>query len=203
VLSFRTTFKHPGPEGWSVDGHDSWFFDEKLAVMGVCGDLGVHKADLMRYLLDEEITEVCGFLATLDKKKHNGRPFRLDDTAFVTMKTESGALGSMTISWTNYGRFEDNGTTLFCKNGVMQIGGDREFGVVVNHHDGRVEKIRTGAIATNKKQVPSGIMNMFVGSILSGTPPMIDGEEGYKSLDVILSSIEAATTGKTVRVGKK
>jgi UDP-N-acetylglucosamine 3-dehydrogenase len=43
VLSFRTTFKHPGPEGWSVDGKDSWFFDRKQAVMGVTGDLGVHK----------------------------------------------------------------------------------------------------------------------------------------------------------------
>src|SRR2546426_9542 len=48
VLSFRTAFKHPGPEGWSVDAAKSWFFRKDQAFMGVTGDLGIHKADLLR-----------------------------------------------------------------------------------------------------------------------------------------------------------
>src|SRR5699024_5731226 len=39
IYSFRTTFGHPGPEGWSVDGRDSWFFEESQAAMGAMGDL--------------------------------------------------------------------------------------------------------------------------------------------------------------------
>src|SRR5207302_6424726 len=31
VLSFRTAFKHPGPEGWSVDAGKSWFFKKGAA----------------------------------------------------------------------------------------------------------------------------------------------------------------------------
>lgn len=34
VLSFRTSFGHPGPEGWSLDGRESWFFRKEEAAMG-------------------------------------------------------------------------------------------------------------------------------------------------------------------------
>ena len=40
-----------GPEGWSVDGVNSWFFNKEQAFIGAMGDLGVHKTDLMRYIL--------------------------------------------------------------------------------------------------------------------------------------------------------
>ena len=52
VLTFRTTFGHGGPETWSVDpGKNTWFFDSKKAVMGAMADLGIHKTDLIQYLL--------------------------------------------------------------------------------------------------------------------------------------------------------
>ena len=47
-LTFRTAFRHGGPETWSVDpGKSTWFFDKKRAAMGAMADLGVHKADLI------------------------------------------------------------------------------------------------------------------------------------------------------------
>lgn len=42
IYSFRTTFGHGGPEGWSVEGKDSWFFKKEQAFIGAMGDLGVH-----------------------------------------------------------------------------------------------------------------------------------------------------------------
>lgn len=199
-LVFRTSFHHGGPEFWSLDGLQSWFFKTDEAVMGVCGDLGVHKADLVRYLLGEEIVEVSGFLATLDKKDPRGRKIGLDDNAFITMRTRSGVLGTMTISWTNYGRMEDNTTIVFCEKGVIKIGMDPEYKVIVHHNNGKVDKHKTGAIATNTKQVDSGMTTMFVNAITTGRPPLIDGAEGYKSLDVIITAIEAAKSGKTLKV---
>ncbi len=201
ALTFQTTFKHPGPDGWSVDGWRSWFFDKKEAVMGVCGDLGVHKVDLMRYLLKTEFAEVNGFVGTLDKTDpKTGKKISVDDNAFIDLKTRDGTIGSMTISWTNYGGYEDNGTTIYFENGVMMISTDPEYGVVVKYRDGTSEKHKVGAVATNKKQVNSGVMDMFVGGILNNKQPPIDGMEGYKSLDVILTAIEAAQSGRTLKV---
>lgn len=33
VYSVRTTFGHGGPEGWSADGKDSWFFDNRKPLL--------------------------------------------------------------------------------------------------------------------------------------------------------------------------
>jgi predicted dehydrogenase len=200
VLTFETTFKHAGPDGWSVDGAKSWFFKKDPAQMGVCGDLGIHKADLMRFLLGEEITRVGGFVKTLNKKGPNGKMIPLDDNAFITMETQSGTIGTMTISWTNYGRFEDNGTTLYCEHGVMRLGQDDTYGVMVDYADGQKERHVVGQVATNDKQVSSGVSTLMTEAILNRRKPEIDGHEGYKALNVIITAIEAAKAGKMMNV---
>ncbi|MBI1368357.1 MAG: gfo/Idh/MocA family oxidoreductase [Planctomycetes bacterium] len=199
VLSFRTAFKHPGPEGWSVDGSKSWFFQKGSAFMGVTGDLGVHKADLMRWLLGQEFTEVGGILATLDKRTPDGKLIGLDDNAYLTLKTDKGVVGSMILSWTNYGA-EENYTVVYCTKGVVSIGTDPAFGVVVNYRNGDMEKHKVGEMATNEKQVASGVIDALTDSILKNKKPSIDGEEGFRSLDVILTAMDAAKQGKTLKI---
>lgn len=199
VIAFRTAFQHPGPEGWSVDGGKSWFFQKGSAFMGVTGDLGVHKADLVRWLLGQEFVEVAGFISTLDKKGPDGKLIDLDDNAFLKLKTDKGVLGSMILSWTNYGP-EENYTILFCEKGVLSIGTDPNYGVVVDYRNGEKELHKVGEIATNTKQVPSGIIDSFTAAIETKTPPSIDGMEGYRSLDVILTAMDAAKAGKTLKI---
>ena len=200
VLAFRTAFKHPGPEGWSVDAGKSWFFKKGQAFMGVTGDLGVHKADLMRWLLGQEFTDVGGFIATLDKRDAEGNLLDLDDNAFLTLRTDGGVIGSMILSWTNYGT-EENYTVLYCEKGSLSLGTDPVYGVQVEYRNGDRELHKVGEMATNVKQVPSGIIDSFTKNILENKPPEIDGEEGYKSLDVILTAIEAAKQGKMLKIG--
>ena len=200
VLSFRTAFKHPGPEGWSVDAAKSWFFQKGQAIMGVTGDLGVHKADLMRWLLGQEFTEVGGFITTLDKRDPSGNLLELDDNAYLTLRTSGGIIGSMILSWTNYG-IEENYTVLYCQKGVLALGVDPTYGVVVSYSNGDRELHKVGEMSTNVKQVASGIIDSFTKSILTNTPPEIDGNEGYRSLDVILTAMEAGTQGRICKIG--
>jgi predicted dehydrogenase len=200
VIAFRTAFQHPGPEGWSVDGGKSWFFQKGSAFMGVTGDLGVHKADLLRWLLGQEFTEVGGFISTLDKKGPDGKLIDLDDNAYLKLKTDKGVLGSMILSWTNYGP-EENYTILFCEKGVLSIGTDPNYAVVVDYRNGEKELHKVGEISTNTKQLPSGIIDSFTENILNKKPPAIDGMEGYRSLDVILTAMDAAKAGKIAKIG--
>ncbi len=200
VLAFETSFKHPGPDGWSIDGAKSWFFKKDAAVMGVCGDLGVHKADLMRFLLGEEIVKVGGIIKTQDKKDASGKPIPLDDNAFVVMETASGVMGTMNISWTNYGNIEDNGTVLYCQHGVMRIAMNPEYGVMVDYRNGQKERYAVGAVASNVRQVASGIIDAFTDSILKNRKPSIDGEEGYRAMNIIVTAIDAAKKGAMLKV---
>ena len=199
VLTFRTSFKHPGPDGWSVDGAKSWFFRKAEAVMGVTGDLGVHKVDLMRWLLGQEFTSVSAVITTLDKRGSDGKILQLDDNAYLLLKTTGGIVGSVEISWTNYG-MEDNMTVIYCQKGVMYLGTDREYGVIVQYRNGNKELHKVGEMSTNTKQVGSGVSTAFTRSILAGKKPEIDGMEGYRSLDVILTSMESAKAGKTLKI---
>ncbi len=200
VLAFRTSFKHPGPEGWSVDGGKSWFFKKGQAFMGVSGDLGVHKADLIRWLLNQPITEIGGYLTTLDKRDPEGHLIDLDDNAYLTMKTEGGIIGSMILSWTNYGA-EENYTVIYCTNGVLSIGTDSTYGLIVDYRNGDREMHKLGAMSSNVKQVASGVIDSFTRNILQNKPPEVDGREGYRALDVILTAMEASAQGKTLKVG--
>lgn len=197
VLSFRTSFGHPGPEGWSVDGKESWFFRKDEAAMGAMGDLGVHKSDLIRWLLDDEVSEVVGFIGTLDKKDTD-----IDDNASCLLKMQGGAIGTLVASWTYY-KGEDNSTVLWCENGVMKIGTHPDDQVIVELCDGTVEKYKVGAIATNEKQTNSGVIDAFVNCIVNKQQPSISGEEGRKSLRVILAAFESQSTGKIISLSSK
>ena len=47
---------------------------------------------------------------------------------------------------------------------------------------------------------PSGIIDSFTANILAGKAPEIDGFEGYQSLNVILTAMEAAKEGRTLKI---
>ncbi|MFP4143877.1 MAG: Gfo/Idh/MocA family protein [Phycisphaeraceae bacterium] len=199
VLTFRTAFKHAGPEGWSIDAGKSWFFRKQEAFMGVTGDLGVHKADLMRWLLGDEYAEIGGLITTVDKRGPSGELIALDDNAILTCRTESGTLGSIICSWTNYGP-EENYTVVYCEKGVMQIGVDPQYPVVVHYHNGNQELYKVGGISTNVSQAVSEVIDTFTRHISEGTPPPIDGVEGYRALNAILTAMEAAEQGRMLKV---
>ncbi|CAH1201712.1 Glucose--fructose oxidoreductase [Paenibacillus allorhizoplanae] len=194
VLTFRTSFGHPGPEGWSVDGRESWFFRKEEAIMGAMGDLGVHKSDLIRWLLDDEVAQVAAFVGTLHKEGTD-----VDDNATCLLRMKSGATGSLVASWTYY-KGQDNSTVLWCENGVIKIDTDPNDQVIVELRNGTVERYKVGQVATNEKQTSSGVISEFVTSILDNKPPRISGEEGYQALKVILAAFESEATGKIINL---
>lgn len=128
VLSFNTTFGHSGPENWSVSGRKSWFFNKDTAFIGAIGDLGIHKIDLIGWLLSESIVETSAITATLHKETE------VDDNAILLMKTEKGAIGTLTASWTYYSS-EVNSTIVNCENGRMLIGSDQTYNLIVEYKD--------------------------------------------------------------------
>lgn len=196
VLTFRTSFGHPGPDAWSIDGTNSWFFRKEEAIMGAMGDLGVHKSDLIRYLLEDEVAEIAAFVGTLDKKDTES-----DDNASCILRMKSGAIGTLVASWTYY-KGEDNSTVLWCENGVMKLCTDDVDQVIVELRDGTVNKYQTGEISTNEKQVTSGVIERFVDCIVNDTVPAVSGEEGRASLKVILDAFKSQETGQFVKVNE-
>jgi len=196
VYSFRTAFGHPGPEAWSADGKSSWFFKKNEAFIGAMGDLGVHKTDLIRHILGEEIVEVAAMVETSAKENAN-----VDDNAVLILKTQNGIIGTLAASWSYNGK-EDNSTVIYAEKGVLRLEDDENFSVVYHKNDGTKEQLSLGQIQSNEEggQQTTGVINHFIESILTGNPPLISGEEGKKSLLVILAALESNDTKKIVKL---
>ena len=106
----QTTFGHGGPEHWSPTGQ--WYFDPKLAKLGVMADLGYHKLDLAQWLLGQDITGVSAFMRTFQKDTP------LEDTAAGIVTFSGGAIGTIVASWA-YAADWENSVTIRCANGVV------------------------------------------------------------------------------------
>ncbi|ULG72127.1 Gfo/Idh/MocA family protein [Macrococcus brunensis] len=187
LYSFKTTFGHPGPEGWSVDGPDSWFFDKKRAFIGAMGDLGVHKADLMRYILGTEFTEVGAMIETSAKKAD------VDDNAVLILKTADGIIGTLSASWAYNGQ-EDNSTIIYGEKGILKLNADDAYTYQFFGADGQIEREQLGEIQTNEEggQKNSHTIDAFIEALTNDETPICDGHEGRASLNVIIKAIEAA-----------
>lgn len=200
IISFKTAFAHAGPETWSIDpGSNVWFFDKKKAVMGAMADLGIHKTDLLQYLTGSRITEVMAFLGTLDKRDGSGSLIGVDDNAICIYRMENGVMGTMTASWTCYGE-EDNSTILYGTEGVMKIYAEKGHSIVIERRGGERVYYDIDAIQTNDNQTKSGVIDLFVDCLVSGTPPEISGAEALSAMQAVFAAVESAETGKSVKV---
>lgn len=199
VISFKTTFGHGGPETWSVDpGKNTWFFDKKKAVMGAMADLGIHKTDLIDYILSDEVGAVTATVRTLDKKGPDGNLISVDDNAICIYEMRGGAVGVMSASWTYYGA-EDNSTVLYMEKGIVKIYCDPNHSVTVIHDDGREEYFDTDQIQTNDNQTSSGVIDEFILSLERGYAE-ISSQSVLPAMKAVFAALESSEKGKRIEI---
>lgn len=200
VVTFRTTFGHGGPETWSITpGKNTWFFDKKRAAMGAMADLGIHKTDMLRYILDQDIVRTTARLLTLDKRGADDQLIGVDDNAICIYETSGGAFGTMTASWTYYGQ-EDNSTVLYGTKGIMRIYDDPVHTITVIPREGEVKHYDLEQIQTNDNQTASGVIDEFVEAVTQGRPSMLDADDVVKSMKAVFASIRSSEEGRPVDV---
>jgi predicted dehydrogenase len=196
ILHVATAFGHPGPEGWSPRG--KWFFEKKKAGFGPMADLGIHKADLVRYLTGKEVAEVSAFVSREEKVNTD-----VEDNFVSVLRFTDGTLGTLTTSWTVKG-METNYTYLYGEKGTLAISVIPGRPLVAFMSTPRcVIDLPVQAIQSNIEDTwRLGIVDNFAASILGREKCLVPGEEGRKALGIILAADEAARAGKTVKVKK-
>lgn len=194
TLYLQTNFQHAGPENWSIERGTTWFFDKNKAKYGVLGDLGSHKIDLIRFLLNDEIEQVFTSTSTLDKCNQDGKLIELEDNAVCMFKMCSGIQGLMHVSWTNYGH-EDNSTVIYGTEGTMKIFANETDDIVIDSRDGSVARYQVGAISTNVRQLSSGIIDAFINSVIRRTAPPVSGLDGINTLACVEAAGKSAASG--------
>ena len=200
IVTFRTTFGHGGPETWSVDpGLNTWFFDKTRAAMGAMADLGIHKTDLIQFLTGQQVIRTTARVTTLDKKDASGNLISVDDNAICIYEMSGGAFGTMTASWTYYGA-EDNSTVLYGTKGIMRIYDDPAISIKVILADGGKISYDVEAIQTNDNQTKSGVIDLWMESLVNHKAPEISGESALAAMRAVFASIESSENGKAVDI---
>ncbi|MEF2838397.1 MAG: Gfo/Idh/MocA family oxidoreductase [Oscillospiraceae bacterium] len=200
IVTFRTTFGHGGPETWSVDpGLNTWFFDKTRAAMGAMADLGIHKTDLIQFLTGQQVIRTTARVTTLDKKDASGNLISVDDNAICIYEMSGGAFGTMTASWTYYGA-EDNSTVLYGTKGIMRIYDDPAISIKVILADGGKISYDVEAIQTNDNQTKSGVIDLWMESLVNDKAPEISGESALAAMRAVFASIQSSETGKAVDI---
>ena len=202
-LAFRTSFAHPGPECWT-NQPNSWFIHKSQSAFGVLADLGIHKTDLIHFLLDEPITSITAMLGTVDKRYPDGGLIDVEDNALCICRTQSGVMGQVHVSWTNYGA-EDNVTRIYTTEGVIRLYDDPVHSLIFERKDGSVQRFSLDEMTTNQKQTDgqrenTGVIDAFVASIRTGEPALADASECIKAMRVIFAAVQSAEEGRTMDV---
>ena len=198
VLRFQTSFGHRGPEIWTQT-QKTWFYNKSMAAFGAVFDLGIHKLDLVSFLIDDKFEQVGAMLATLDKKFEDGEPITVDDNAVIMLRMRSGVIGEAAASWTCYG-FEDNFTRIYGSKGVLHVLESQAEPLYLETPEARTVYRGMGAFTTNEKQLKSGIIDTFLEDIVKGRPATVSGESVLNAMGAIFGAVESSRTGRFVEI---
>ncbi len=183
-----------------------WYFNADYRRMrnaggGTVANNGIHDVDRIRYL--------CGDVEAVYAMKGNMyRGFEVEDTAAVSIKCKSGAVGTYYISdcshplteYTDF-YFTEKATVRFkCSSFYAQAGfmtyeegalDTKEFAYHLRERD--IHTVQIPVQNNHAKEI-----GHFCDVILKGAEPVTTGIDGKKSMEVMNAVIESLDTGKPV-----
>lgn len=185
VLAVRGTNPGRYPGGW--------FGDRERAGGGAVMDHTVHVADLLRWLLEDEVERVCAevgsYLWGLD----------VEDCGILTLDMRGGAFASIDCSWSRPATYPTWGTV------TLHVVGER---ATVDLDVFRQGLLRYDDRARETRLVPWGedltrrMLAGFADAVLEGRPVPVTGEDGLRALEVALAAYRSAELGRAIRISE-
>ena len=170
-----------------------WFGDPGAAGGGAAMDHTVHVADALRWLLGDEVVRVYAELGAF----LYGLP--VEDCGLLTLDLRGGAFASIDCSWSRPATYPTWGGV------TLHVVGDRGtvdvdvFRQSLTHYDdaaGAVKLVGWGDDLT------ALMIGGFVDAILAGRTVPITGEDGLRSLEVVVAAYRSAALGRPVRISE-
>ena len=172
---------------------------------GALMNQAIHNVDLLLWMMGPA-THVSGFTALLAHER-----IEVEDTAVGCLRFRSGALGVILATTSVHPGFPktiaihgDHGSAVIEQEDVLQWTFTPEL-----PEDKKVrERFAQKVGASGGSSDPSTISHVghaqqlrdFVESIKAGRPPMVDGREGRRAVEVILAIYESQKTGRVVEI---
>ena len=109
---------------FDADAPMTWRLRQETAGSGALGDLASHVVDQVQFLLGEPVTAASGQLRTFVTERHGddgAEPVTVDDAAWATLQTGSGAVASVEVSRMATGRKNGLAIEVFGTDGALSF----------------------------------------------------------------------------------
>ncbi len=208
-ILFRATEIHNGPF------HARWFWDAASAGGGAIIDMGIHGLYVAEWLMGDRVKRVYTELGTLKWTEHCGPG--TEDSAFVTLRFDNGAIGELLNSWAIAGG-RDVRAEIYGTAGTIHVDKARgETGLLAYSQEGygppiEVEAALRPHVSTNRGwHFPTAdpwhqhghayAVRHFVDVVRDGATPRCTLEEGRRALELVEAAYRSAREGRPVEVG--
>lgn len=173
---------------WAQDGG---------ALMNQC----IHNIDLLRWMMGDEIDEVCAYTDNL-----NHDYIEAEDLGMAIVKFKNGSYGIIEGTTNIYPKNLEETLYLFGQKGTVKAGGKsvniiEEWIFADNNED--AEEVKK-----NNSEMPKNVYGFghtplykdVINAIETHTKPLIDAEAGRRALELVLAIYKSAAEGKPVKL---
>lgn len=184
-LSYYT--QAPWRGTWAEDGG---------ALMNQC----IHNIDLLRWMMGDEVSEVFAYTANMN------HPFiEAEDLGLALVKFRNGSYGMIEGTTNIYPKNLEETLYIFGENGTVKAGGKsvnvlEEWNFADQLDDPEDVKLR---YHENPPSVygfgHTPLYRDLAEAIREGRPAYVDGEAGYRALELVLGIYKSALSGKAVK----
>jgi predicted dehydrogenase len=193
---FKQSEKHDGP-------HSDHFWDVERSGGGVAMDMGCHAIEFFRWLNGKN--PVKSVYAQMSTDVHTNRT-KGDDNALIILEFENGVTALAEESWTKLGGMDDR-AEIHGSEGVayadvlqgnsIQTYSTKGVGYAVEKAGSTVGWSYTMYEEIWNYGFPQEFAH-FVDCVKNDKQPMVTGEDGKATLEVIFAAYESAGTGRKV-----
>jgi predicted dehydrogenase len=179
--------------GW----RGTWKFDGGGALMNQC----IHLIDLLSWFMGP-VDTIYGYAATLARK------IEVEDTSVAVLKFKNGALGVIEGTTSIFPSTIPHRIELHGHKGSILIEGEDIRMWVVEDNEGKdrdrlAELKKSGKTSLKPFDFNKGHFEQIkdmVDAIKEDREPIVNGEEGRKSIEIILAIYKSSRTGKPVKL---
>ena len=204
-LVFGSAGEKAAVEGRAVD---SWYFDYEKTGGGALMSSGCHAVQYVRHVYDNAPAQRV-YAEIVD---HVGMPKRgIEDAALVTIRFKGDKIGEIDSSFYATGGYEDK-AEIFGNRGTIYLDMYKRNPITVHSHvgyGGLAHSVFLPALGADKGwsfPIPEERFQLgyyheqrhFLQSVLKGSRPIVNFEDGKATLEIILAAYESHKSGKVV-----